>query len=73
MNIPHRSPVSYEGPSISAEVVRWVRIQRTQTYANGKYLEDSHVLTEKGMFRDMQLVVVRSGRQRAELHDPSTT
>ena len=58
---------------MSAEVVRWVRIQRTQTYANGKYLEDSYVLTAKGMFRDMQLVVVGSGRQRVELHDPNMT
>jgi hypothetical protein len=57
---------------MSAKVVRWVRIQRTQTYANGKYLEDSHVLTAKGIFRDIQLVVVGSGRQRPELHDPNT-
>ena len=58
---------------MSAEVVRWVRILGTQTYANGKYSRDSHVLTTKGMFRDMQLVIVGSGRQRAELHDPNTT
>ena len=58
---------------MSAEVVRLVRILRTQTYANGKYSEDSHVLTANGMFRDMQLVVVGSGRQCAELHDPNTT
>jgi hypothetical protein len=56
---------------MSAEVVRWVRIQRTQSYANGKYSEDSHLLTVKAMFRDMQLVVVGSGRQRAKLHDPN--
>ena len=58
---------------MSAEVVRWVRILRTQTYANEKYSEDSHVLTAKGMIRDMQLVIVGSGQQRAELHDPNTT
>ena len=58
---------------MSAEVVRWVRILRTQTYANEKYSEDSHVLTAKGMFRDMQLVVVGSGRQRVERHDPNMT
>ena len=73
MNILHRSLVSCEDPSIFAEVVRWVRILRTQTYANGKYSGDSHVLTAKGMIRDMQLVIVGSGQQRAELHDPNTT
>ena len=56
-----------------AEVVRWVRIQRTQTYANGKYSEDFHVLTTMGRFRDMQLVLVGSNRQRAELRDLNTT
>jgi hypothetical protein len=58
---------------MSAEVVRWVRIQRTQTYAIGKYLEDSYVLIAKGMFRDMQLIAVGSGQQRAELRDPNMT
>ena len=56
-----------------AEVVRWIRTQRTQIYANGKYSEDSHVLTTMGRFRDMQLVVVGLSRQRAELRDPNTT
>ena len=46
-------------------------IQRTQIYANGKYLVDSHVLTAMGRFHDMLLVVVGLGQQRAELRDPS--
>ena len=56
-----------------AEVVRWVRILRTQIYANGKYLVDSHVLTAMGRFHYMQLVVVGLGQQRAELRDPNMT
>jgi len=56
-----------------AEVVKWVRILRTQIYANGKYLVDSHVLIAIGMFHDMQLVVVVLGQQRAELRDPNMT
>jgi len=44
-----------------------------QTYVNGKYLEDSHVLIAIGRFCDMQLVVVGLGRQRAKLHDPNMT
>ena len=54
-----------------AEVVKWVRILRTQIYANGKYLVDSHVLTAMGRFHDMQLVVFVLGQQRAELRDPN--
>ena len=56
-----------------AEVVRWVRIQRTQTYANGKYSKDLHVLIAMGRFRDMQLVLVGSNWQHAELRDLNTT
>jgi hypothetical protein len=56
-----------------AEVVRWVYIEHTQTYANGKYSEDFHVLTARGMFHDLQLVVVGSSRQRTKLHDPNMT
>jgi hypothetical protein len=73
MNNPHRSPISYEDPSKFVEVVRWVPTQRTQTYANGKYSNDSHVLTAMGRFRDMQLVLVGLGQQHAELHDPNMT
>ena len=54
-----------------AEVVRWVRIQRTQIYTNGKYLVDSHILTVMRRFHDMQLVVVVLGQERAELRDPN--
>ena len=54
-----------------AEVVRWVRIQRTQIYANGKYLVDSHVLTAMGRFHDMRLVIVGLVQQRVELRDPN--
>jgi hypothetical protein len=56
-----------------AEVVRWVHRQRTQTYTNGKYSEDSHVLIAMGRFSDTQLVVVGLGQQRVELHDPNMT
>ena len=55
-----------------AEVVRWVRILRTQIYANGKYLVDSHILTVMRRFHDMQLVIVGLDQQRVELHDPNT-
>jgi hypothetical protein len=58
---------------MSAEVVRWVRIQHTQTFVNEKYSKNFHVLIAKGMFRDMQLVVVGSGQQRAKLLDPNMT
>jgi hypothetical protein len=56
-----------------AEVMRWVRIQCTKIYVNGKYMEDSHVLTAMGRFHDMQLVVVGLGQQRAELRDLNMT
>ena len=56
-----------------AEVVRRVRTQHTQTYPNGKYSKDFHVLTAMGRFHDMQLVLVGSNWQRAELRDLNTT
>ena len=43
-----------------AEVVRWVHIQRTRIYTNGKYFVDPHVLIAMGRFHDMQ-------QQRLEL------
>ena len=73
MNNPHRSPISCEDPSKFTEVVKWVRTQRTQTYSNGKYSKDSHVLTATGRSHDMQLVVVVLGQQHAKLCDPNTT
>jgi D-mannonate dehydratase len=61
MNNPLRSPNSYEDLSKFAEVVTWVHIRHSQIYANGKYLEDFHVLTAMGGFHDMQLVVIGLG------------
>ena len=54
-----------------AEVVRWVHIQRTQIYANGKYLVDFHVLIVKGKQYDMQLVAIVVSQQHVLLHDPN--
>ena len=69
MNIPNKSLVSCEDPSMPTEVVRWVRILCTQTYANEKYSEDSHILTAKGMFRDMQLNQVGSVKNCMTQHN----
>jgi hypothetical protein len=68
---PTKIPKFLNGPIATADVVRWVHKQVTQTYANGKYLADFHVPIVRGDFNNMQLVMVGLIQQYAILLDPN--
>jgi hypothetical protein len=71
IEIPHRSPISCEGPWRFTLVEKLVCELHIQIFTDERYLVDFHVQVRVERWYDMQFIVVELGQQHIKPHGPN--